>query len=120
MFFFFFQGENIDAKHLGRDQISSIYIFVIFSFTATLARKAWGLIAIIQMLALQKIFVNKYVPFPYISGWFEATQAFETLGFIVAIFALVLIVLYVFVPQTSDKKIVFILAMLACFAAGKV
>ena len=65
-------------------------------------------------------FVNKHVPFPYISGWFEATQAFETMGFIAAIVALVLIVLYVFVPQTSGKKIVFILAMLACFAAGKV
>ncbi|XP_060555712.1 uncharacterized protein LOC132716451 isoform X1 [Ruditapes philippinarum] len=51
-------------------------------------------------------------------GWFEATQAFETLGFIAAIVALVLIVLYVFVPQTSGKKIVFILAMLACFAAA--
>ncbi|XP_060555717.1 uncharacterized protein LOC132716451 isoform X6 [Ruditapes philippinarum] len=51
-------------------------------------------------------------------SWFEATQAFETLGFIAAIVALVLIVLYVFVPQTSGKKIVFILAMLACFAAA--
>jgi hypothetical protein len=72
------------------------------------------------MLALPNIFVNKYVPFPYISGWFEATQASETLGFIAAIVTLVLIVLYVFVPQTSGKKIVLILAMLACLAAGKV
>jgi hypothetical protein len=72
------------------------------------------------MIALQNISVNKCVPFSYISGWFEATQAFETLGFIAAIVALVLIVLYVFVPQTSGKKIVFILAMLACFAAGKI
>ena len=54
-----------------------------------------------------------------ISGWFEATQAFETLGFIAGIVSLVLIILYVFVPATSGKKIVSILSMLACFAAGK-
>ncbi|XP_045181189.2 uncharacterized protein LOC123540326 isoform X3 [Mercenaria mercenaria] len=51
-------------------------------------------------------------------SWFEATQAFETLGFIAAIVALVLIVLYIFVPQTSGKRIVFILGMVACFAAA--
>lgn len=51
-------------------------------------------------------------------SWFEATQAFETLGFIAAVVALVLIILYIFVPQTSGKKIVFILGMLACFAAA--
>lgn len=51
-------------------------------------------------------------------SWFEATQAFETLGFIAAVAALVLIVLYIFVPATSGKRIVFILCMLACFAAA--
>ncbi|XP_060555718.1 uncharacterized protein LOC132716451 isoform X7 [Ruditapes philippinarum] len=59
-----------------------------------------------------------YSGYTNLPSWFEATQAFETLGFIAAIVALVLIVLYVFVPQTSGKKIVFILAMLACFAAA--
>lgn len=56
--------------------------------------------------------------FLLVSGWFEATQAFETLGFIAAIVALVLVILYIFVPQTSGKRIVFILGMVACFAAG--
>lgn len=51
-------------------------------------------------------------------SWFEATQAFETLGFIAAVVALVLIVLYIFVPQTSGKRIIFILGMIACFAAA--
>ncbi|KAL3887853.1 hypothetical protein ACJMK2_000242 [Sinanodonta woodiana] len=51
-------------------------------------------------------------------SWFEATQAFETLGFIAALAALVLIVLYIFVPQTSGKRIIGILSMLACFAAA--
>ncbi|KAK3592224.1 hypothetical protein CHS0354_020513 [Potamilus streckersoni] len=51
-------------------------------------------------------------------SWFEATQAFETLGFIAALAALVLIVLYIFVPQTSGKRIICILSMLACFAAA--
>ncbi|XP_045181191.2 uncharacterized protein LOC123540326 isoform X5 [Mercenaria mercenaria] len=59
--------------------------------------------------------IYDFAPLP---SWFEATQAFETLGFIAAIVALVLIVLYIFVPQTSGKRIVFILGMVACFAAA--
>ncbi|XP_052761369.1 uncharacterized protein LOC128204072 isoform X2 [Mya arenaria] len=55
--------------------------------------------------------------FPY-TGWLKATQAFETLGFIAAVAALILIVLYVFVPATSGKRIVFILSMVACFIAA--
>ncbi|XP_052761374.1 uncharacterized protein LOC128204072 isoform X6 [Mya arenaria] len=51
-------------------------------------------------------------------GWLKATQAFETLGFIAAVAALILIVLYVFVPATSGKRIVFILSMVACFIAA--
>ncbi|XP_052761372.1 lens fiber membrane intrinsic protein-like isoform X4 [Mya arenaria] len=51
-------------------------------------------------------------------SWLKATQAFETLGFIAAVAALILIVLYVFVPATSGKRIVFILSMVACFIAA--
>ncbi|XP_052236344.1 uncharacterized protein LOC127848086 isoform X5 [Dreissena polymorpha] len=51
-------------------------------------------------------------------GWLKATQAFEVLGFIAAVVALILIILYIFVPATSGKRIVFILSILACFAAA--
>lgn len=54
----------------------------------------------------------------YPPSWFEAVQAFETIGFIAAIASLVLVILYIFVPATAGKKIVFILSMLACFAAA--
>ncbi|XP_045181187.1 uncharacterized protein LOC123540326 isoform X1 [Mercenaria mercenaria] len=63
-------------------------------------------------------YMAKCSNFKNYGSWFEATQAFETLGFIAAIVALVLIVLYIFVPQTSGKRIVFILGMVACFAAA--
>lgn len=56
--------------------------------------------------------------FESLASWFEAVQAFETLGFIAGIVALILIILYVFVPATSGKKIVSILSMLAAFAAA--
>ncbi|XP_052236343.1 uncharacterized protein LOC127848086 isoform X4 [Dreissena polymorpha] len=51
-------------------------------------------------------------------SWLKATQAFEVLGFIAAVVALILIILYIFVPATSGKRIVFILSILACFAAA--
>ncbi|XP_060555711.1 uncharacterized protein LOC132716450 [Ruditapes philippinarum] len=51
-------------------------------------------------------------------GWFDATKTFVIFGLIAALAALVLFILYVFVPKTSDNKTVFILAMVACFAAA--
>jgi len=51
-------------------------------------------------------------------SWLEATQAFEVLGFIAGLAALVLIILYIFVPATSGKRIVFILTLVMCFAAA--
>ncbi|XP_052212219.1 uncharacterized protein LOC127831284 [Dreissena polymorpha] len=52
------------------------------------------------------------------TSWLKATQAFEVLGFIAAVVALILIILYIFVPATIGKRIVFILSILACFAAA--
>ncbi|XP_052761371.1 uncharacterized protein LOC128204072 isoform X3 [Mya arenaria] len=71
----------------------------------------------IWKMCLSTFFIHRCEDAPD-SGWLKATQAFETLGFIAAVAALILIVLYVFVPATSGKRIVFILSMVACFIAA--
>lgn len=71
-----------------------------------------------QMCQFTHLF-NKCFPGADTPGsWFEAVQAFEVIGFIAAIVALILIILYIFVPATAGKKIVFILTLLATFAAA--
>lgn len=52
------------------------------------------------------------------ASWFVATQIFETLGLIEVVAALVLIILYVFVPTTSGRRVVLILNICVCFAAA--
>lgn len=48
---------------------------------------------------------------------FQAAQAFAVLGFIASLASLVLVILYIFVEQTSTR-LVFIITMIASFAAA--
>ncbi|XP_048730554.2 uncharacterized protein LOC125647783 isoform X1 [Ostrea edulis] len=53
------------------------------------------------------------------SGWFGATQAFETIGLIAGFVGLILTILYIFVTQTAGNRVLFIIDLLAVgIAAG--
>ncbi|XP_063419238.1 uncharacterized protein LOC134702075 [Mytilus trossulus] len=51
-------------------------------------------------------------------AWFEATQALETLGLFAAFLALVFLVLFIFHPQSSSNKAIFIIGMVSTFVAA--
>ncbi|CAG2238761.1 unnamed protein product [Mytilus edulis] len=51
-------------------------------------------------------------------SWFEATQALETLGLFAAFLALVFLVLFIFHPQSTSNKAIFIIGMVSTFVAA--
>ncbi|CAG2238759.1 unnamed protein product [Mytilus edulis] len=55
---------------------------------------------------------------PYHAAWFEATQALETLGLFAAFLALVFLVLFIFHPQSTSNKAIFIIGMVSTFVAA--
>ncbi|XP_062567681.1 uncharacterized protein LOC134229914 isoform X1 [Saccostrea cucullata] len=53
------------------------------------------------------------------SGWFGATQAFETIGLIGGFVGLILIILYIFIDKTAGNRVLFIISLVAVgIAAG--
>ena len=54
-----------------------------------------------------------------VADWFHATRAFEVIGILLSLAAVIFLVLYTCVPKTSGSKIVAILTAITLFGAGK-
>lgn len=69
-----------------------------------------------QLCGLNKQRYCRYLP--YDAAWFEATQALETLGLFAAFLSLVLLVLFIFHPQSTTNKAILIVATVSTFVAA--
>ncbi|KAJ8322217.1 hypothetical protein KUTeg_000688 [Tegillarca granosa] len=52
------------------------------------------------------------------ASWFEATQAFQVIGLVAAFIGLILVILFIFVTQTSNNRTVYIIGMVAVLVAA--
>lgn len=87
-----------------------IYLLRRFVYFPYFAGLIWSYVLFKRLFFLCFFFV--------LSGWFGATQAFETIGLIAGFVGLILTILYIFVTQTTGNRVLFIIDLLAVGIAG--